>query len=187
MVKGIVIPAAGEEPLEVRDFHQLEDCQGAVGGWIEAVDIAALGVTLYVNEEGVLRRLPFNSRASMLWWYHVPASRQGAVLVGDAVVVGWPDKHGNSTDLAEDIHGLLIDAEPRAVVIELAAEPRGAERASLLATGRGRWYLRRPPYPDYFAALAGAISLYESESGASRTEVRRVSDLSFALRRHLDS
>lgn len=67
MVRGIVIPADAEKPLEQRDFAQLEDYQAAVDGWIEAVDIHGLGVTVYVNEEGLLRHLPPNSRASCLW------------------------------------------------------------------------------------------------------------------------
>jgi len=37
-----------------------------VDGWIEAVDVPNLGITIYVNEEGVLRHLPFNPRASIL-------------------------------------------------------------------------------------------------------------------------
>ena len=68
MVRGIVIRAAGEEPLEERHFFGLEDYQSAVGGWIEAVDIPSIGVTVHVNEEGLLQQLPFNRRATFLWW-----------------------------------------------------------------------------------------------------------------------
>lgn len=76
MVSGIVIPAAAESSLEEREFANLEDYQAAVGGWIEAVDLPSFGVTICVNEEGLLRHLPFNSRASFPWWYHVSAARQ---------------------------------------------------------------------------------------------------------------
>ncbi len=115
MVRGIVIPAAGEDPLEERDFAALEDYQAAVGGWIEAVDIAALGVTVYVDEEGLLRHMSINTRATLLWWAHVPEVRQQAVLVGDAVVVGVPDRHGESTDIPPAVRDALFSAESSAL------------------------------------------------------------------------
>ena len=66
MVKGIYVPIDESEPLELREFATFDDCQAAVDGWIEAVDVPNLGITIYVNEEGVLRHLPFNPRASIL-------------------------------------------------------------------------------------------------------------------------
>ncbi len=96
MVKGIYVPADGDEPLEVREFNGLEDYQRAVEGWIEPVDVLDLGITIYVIEEGLLRHLPFNSRATFLWWYHGPAARQSAMLVGNAVIVGMPDEQVKS-------------------------------------------------------------------------------------------
>jgi hypothetical protein len=50
MVKGLVIPADPELPIEVREFNKLEDYQAAVGGWIEAVDVPPLGISTYVNQ-----------------------------------------------------------------------------------------------------------------------------------------
>lgn len=107
MVKGLIIPAEASASIEVRGFERLEGYQAVVGGWIEPVDIPDLGITVYVNEEGLLRHLPPNSRATFLWWYHVPESRQRAMLVGDAVIVGWPDQNGDSTDLPEEVIELL--------------------------------------------------------------------------------
>lgn len=66
MAQGIYGPAEGQP--EKREFTCLEDYQAAVGGLIEAVDVPDLGITIYVNDEGLLRHLPFNSRASFLWW-----------------------------------------------------------------------------------------------------------------------
>ena len=77
MVQGIIIPADNTAPLTTRTLDSLEDYPRAVGGWFEAVDIPDLGVTMYVNEEGLIRDLPFNRRATFLW-----RSRRG----------GWP--HG---------------------------------------------------------------------------------------------
>jgi hypothetical protein len=62
-----------------------------VGGWIEPVDVPSLGITICVNEEGLIRQLPRDPRATFLWWFHVPANRQKAILVGDALLAGMAD------------------------------------------------------------------------------------------------
>ncbi|WP_341210582.1 DUF3846 domain-containing protein [uncultured Microbacterium sp.] len=82
MLNGIYVPVDESELLEQREFATLDGYQAAVGGWIETVDVPGLGITIYANEEGLLRRLPFNSRASFLWWYHVSGAQ--AMLVGNA-------------------------------------------------------------------------------------------------------
>lgn len=130
MVQGIVIPADAESPLRRRDFARLEAYQAAVGGWIEAVDLLNFGVTIYVNEEGLLRHLPLNSRASFLWWYHVPEMRQKAMLVGDAVPIGLPDRNGNSTDLPDAVREILLSSAGTA--------SRWVLRAPLSGTATGR-------------------------------------------------
>ncbi len=119
MVSGLIIPADGERPIEEREFAQLEDYQAAVGGWIEAVDLPSIGVTIYVNEGGLIRQLPFNSRASFLWWYHVPEARQKAMLVGDAVMVGMPDRRGDSTDLPATVSNLLLVSQRYRVEVRM--------------------------------------------------------------------
>lgn len=88
MTKGIVVPHDAEAALEVREFSEFGDYQQAVGGWIEAIDIPSLGIMVFVNEEGLLKHLPLNSRMTFLWWFQVPEARQRAMLVGDAVIVG---------------------------------------------------------------------------------------------------
>lgn len=106
MVKGLFVPADETAPIDIREFAALDDYQNAVGRWIEPVDIPSLGVTIYVNEEGLIRQLPLNARATFLWWFHVPAPRQKAMLVGDAVLVGMPDHKGDSTDVPSAVIGL---------------------------------------------------------------------------------
>ena len=75
MVHGIIIPSDNTAPLRTAMLDSLEDYQRAVGGWFEAVDIPDLGVTMYVNEDGLIRDLPFNRRATFLWRIHVPQAR----------------------------------------------------------------------------------------------------------------
>jgi len=98
MVQGILIPASDAAPPELRSFETLEQYQDAVGGWIEAVDVPDREVTLFVNEEGLVLGLPFNRRATYFWWHFVPHVASRARLVGDVVLVGWPNQHGDSTD-----------------------------------------------------------------------------------------
>ncbi|MDQ1206090.1 DUF3846 domain-containing protein [Microbacterium sp. SORGH_AS_0862] len=110
MVRGVLIPAADSRDLTAYDAIELEDYQRAVGGWIEAVDLPTFGSTLFVNEEGLLRGLPFNRRATFLWWFHVQRARHQARLVGDALLVCSPDATGEATDLPDDaLRALLSD------------------------------------------------------------------------------
>ena len=80
----VVFRASGS--VEVKAFSSpempLEWLQNAVGGWIEIVRGVGLpdGGLLVVNEEGLLRGLPFNPVASFLY------SAGNAPIVGDAVV-----------------------------------------------------------------------------------------------------
>lgn len=147
MVKGIIIPTEADDPITEYEVSALEDYQAVVGGWIEPVDIHALGITVYVHEEGLLRNLPFNSRATFLWWYNVPQSRQSAMLVGPALAVGLPDRNGDSTDIPP-------------AVIELLTEP-GVWRVEVRTHGDPNWYRNQVTYDDYFEALVWAMVTLE--------------------------
>jgi hypothetical protein len=162
MVKGAHVPARITHPIVVREFEQLEDYQLSVGGMIEAVDIQLLRITVYVNEEGLLRGLEFNPRATFLWWYHVPEARQKAMLVGDAVIVGWPDAEGNSTDLPDDL--LAIFTQPGDFWLE-AQWQLGDEWARVETP---------MPYGDYFDALVWALILVEKGKPHELKVVSRV-------------
>lgn len=158
MVKGLVIPADPELPIEVREFNKLEDYQAAVGGWIEAVDVLPLGITTYVNEEGLLRQLPFNSRATFLWWYELPHVRHQAKLVGDAVVVGLPDGDGESTSIPESTLALLTGKVQYAVMTLVGDSPL--------------WVSHPFAYDDFFEAVVWAMIL--SDRVTDTREVRVV-------------
>jgi hypothetical protein len=147
MVRGIVIPADAGKDLEEREFAELEDYQAAVGGWIEAVDLLDLGVTIYVNDEGRLNGLPFNSRVSFLWWYHAPEARQSAMLLGDAVLVGMPDRRGNATDLPDAARGLLLSPIAYRVEVRTIGDPK--------------WHSNQATFSDYWEAIIWAMVLLE--------------------------
>lgn len=177
MVKGIYVPVDETESLEQREFATLDDYQVAVDGWIEAVDVPGLGITIYVNEEGLLRRLPFNSRASFLWWYHVPGAHQ-AMLVGNAVIVGLPDENGDSTDVPQVVIDLLTGASEYAVAIQMGgtSEPGGLDTklSSVLLPlthGDPSWCISVTRHEDYFSAAAWAVVFRERWTDAVNVRV----------------
>lgn len=98
MVQGIIIPADNSASLTVATFETLEDYQQVVGGWIEAVDIPDLGVTIYVNEEELIRDLPFNRRATFLWRFHVPQAREQSALTRAVVTHDHRPSSWSATD-----------------------------------------------------------------------------------------
>ncbi|TYL51179.1 DUF3846 domain-containing protein [Agromyces mariniharenae] len=161
MVNGIVIPIYDNEPITELQVEKLEDYQAVVGGWIEPVDIPALGVTIYVHEEGRLLNLPFNSRASFLWWYFVPEARQRAMLVGPALLVGLPNRSGESTN----VPGWVVELLTRS----------GVWRVEVLTVGDPKWYSNQVTYDDYFEALVWAMVTLERWSAAEDVRIVPVS------------
>ncbi len=158
MTKGIVVPHDAEAALEVREFSDFGDYQKAVDGWIEAVDIPSLGVMVFVNEEGLLKHLPLNSRMTFLWWFHVPEARQRAMLVGNAVIVGAPDEEGNTTDVPEAVISLLMETQVYRVEVQVIGETE--------------WHRNAAKYTDYWEAVIWAMLLLER--WALATDVRVV-------------
>nr|WP_278102317.1 DUF3846 domain-containing protein [Microbacterium proteolyticum] len=160
MVQGIIIPADNTAPLKTATLDSLQDFQRAVGGWIEAVDIPDLGVTMYVNDEGLIRDLPFNRRATFLWRFHVPQARD-ARLVGDVAVVGVADGEGENTELPMDLRRRLI-------------EP-GVYRVRTRQRGGSRWQEEPVDRDDYVETVIWAALLQEM-SPALEVRVERVED-----------
>lgn len=149
MARGVIIPARITHKIDVAEFKALEDYQFFVGGLIEPVDLPLLGATMYVNEEGRLRGLEFNPRATFLWWYWEPAARQKAMIVGDVVVVGQPDEDGNSTDLSQELLAIFTQ--------------RGEYRIEVQWKEGDDWEMvvAPQPYLDYFDALVWVLILAE--------------------------
>ena len=146
MVQGIIIPADNTAPLRTAALDSLEDYQRAIGGWFEAVDIPDLGVTMYVNEEGLNRDLPFNRRATFLWRFHVPLARD-ARLVGDVAVVGLTDYEGEKTELPRELARRLL-------------EP-GVYRVRTREHAEGRWHEEPIDRDDYLETVIWAALLQE--------------------------
>lgn len=157
MVRALRIPTEADDPITEIEVSKLEDYQAAVGGWIEPVDIAELGVTIYVHEEGLVLNLPVNSRATFLWWYFVPEARQKAVLVGPAVVVGLPNRNGDSTPVPDEVVRLLTGPGEWRVDIRVRDDPT--------------WHPSLATYTDYFEALVWSMVALERVRDAENVRV----------------
>ncbi|KZE43301.1 DUF3846 domain-containing protein [Microbacterium sp. T32] len=161
MVQGIIIPADNTAPLRASALDSLADYQRAVGGWFEAVDIPDLGVTMYVNEEGLIRDLPYNRRVTFLWRFHVPQARD-ARLVGDVAVVGLTDSHGETTELPNELRERLL-------------EP-GVYRVRSRERGKDQWHEEPIDRNDYVETVIWAALLLEM-SPALEVRIESVEDL----------
>ncbi len=157
MVSGLEIPADPDEPIREIRVESLEDYQAVVDGWIEPVDVPALGVTVYVNEEGLLRSLPFNNRAAFLWWFHVPEVRHRAMLVGSALVVGAPNRAGENTDIPTDVARTLTRV--------------GTWSVEVKSVDDNAWHPVAGAYTGYFEALVWAMVVLERWPSASDVRV----------------
>jgi hypothetical protein len=99
MKSAIVIKTSGEIlHLDLKASDELEALQSAVGGWIEAVDLAE-DLTMWVNEEGKIKGLDLNSIATALFDKHFKNSFD--VIVGDIVLTGGTNSKGNTVGLTE--------------------------------------------------------------------------------------
>ena len=87
--------------VEVKSIEpELETLQAMVGGYIEGVTPPHGRWTAYVDEEGLLKGLPLNRRATVM------ARQLGAgdvILVGPAVFLGPADDEGYDTDVTAEV------------------------------------------------------------------------------------
>ena len=96
-MKALVLTATGE--VKELDGITLQDLQSAVGGWVQAIDLAE-DLTMWLNEEGKLTGLPHNTTAQKLWdkTFWVGSD----FVVGDVVLTGGTDEEGVTLPLGDD-------------------------------------------------------------------------------------
>lgn len=110
-MKVAVIAADFAVPVRVDevDSINLAYLQKQVGGYIEVIDVNDYeepDMSMWLNEEGKIERLPFNPRATALArGYIMP----GDVIVGDVVMTGGVDHEGESTGLTEEQVAMLLE------------------------------------------------------------------------------
>jgi hypothetical protein len=77
----------------------LNKLQTAVGGWVQAIDLAS-DLSMWCNEEGKLTGLPHNPYAQYMWDKVFGAHTD--YLVGDIVLTGGTDSEGETIGLTQE-------------------------------------------------------------------------------------
>jgi hypothetical protein len=98
-----IIPADQDLPVRFEDIEPgLASYQKIVGGYIEAVRLVdgplSVAMDYYCNEDFLAEQLPYNARATLL--YFLSFEVQGYIC-GDVVCIGGVDRYGNDVGLSE--------------------------------------------------------------------------------------
>lgn len=158
MFRAIQIPQDEQRPLYKVQINDLAGMQAAVGGYIEIVDLTPLHASLVIAEEGKLMNLEINRRATLLFWLLFPSIRGRDAIVGDVLIVGHPDKDGNTTDAPAEVVELLFETK------SYKAEFQTFDDAK-----KFNGNLRR--FEDYFEAANYALLKAQSWTAVQRTRV----------------
>ena len=103
VVKAVVIPPSGKARVQdVPEPDGLDALQALVGGNIEAVRHPD-GYHGYINDEGKLNGLPYNSAATQLF---APALFTGDYIAGTIVLLS-DDGEGGEADCPQEVIDLL--------------------------------------------------------------------------------
>lgn len=95
MINGICIPATITDPARLVEIADSESLGTLVGGWLEALMIDGT-TTCYLNEEGKLKGLPVNVRATAMLAHRLAPSD---MIVGDVVLLGFDPETGDDLSL----------------------------------------------------------------------------------------
>ncbi|BAS17577.1 hypothetical protein AHiyo8_58800 [Arthrobacter sp. Hiyo8] len=158
MIHAIQIPQDEERPLYKVAIENLAGMQAAVGGYIEIIDLGPLMASLIINEEGKLEKLPINRRATLLFWLLFPSIRHRDAIVGDVLIVGHPDKDGNTTDAPANVVELLFETKSYKAEFQTFDHPT-----------KFNGNLRR--FDDYFEAANYALLKAQAWTAVEQTRV----------------
>jgi hypothetical protein len=111
MARGVVIDVYGKKSI-TNFTHEtaLSTLQKKVGGYVEALQLPSLELTLWCDEEGLLHNREPNFTATKIIYEHGINSQ--AVIVGDVVITSdRTDDEGNILDMTDEQLSLLIGYE----------------------------------------------------------------------------
>jgi hypothetical protein len=113
-ITGLVIPAHPKysvREIQVRPDN-LEDFREAVGGGsIQVLILEHPEASVYIDDEGKLKGLRPNPRATALLWVHRTAYVGQDFIAGDALLVGPPDRAGYDKAIPPELLNLLTKTE----------------------------------------------------------------------------
>lgn len=114
----LVVPADRTAPLSyvLIPPDGLDQLQQLVGGYIEGVPSQHHGLAAWCNEEGRLRGLPLNDRATSWWQRHGFDVGHDDDLRGDVVFHGVNDE-GDEADVPASVVAQLLEVERAAVPV----------------------------------------------------------------------
>jgi hypothetical protein len=161
-INSIVIPADEEFSLSQRPLERgnLTDYRELVDGEIEGISLLRPPARMYVNEEGKLRGLPMNRRATLLLWMHNKAFRYGDIIAGNAFLLGPTGDDGGETAVPEEYAQLLFRAES----FHVEAHMRGGQQLP-----QHIW-----PFDNWLEAYAFALEWALGPGNRQRPEVADV-------------
>ena len=135
-INSIVIPAVETDELrqDELDATSLAERQGLVGGLIEPLDLVEPPACMYMNEEGKQLELPVNRRATLLAWVHNRDFRYRDVIVGDVLLVGRADKHGQDTTVPDEFIELIFTATRLRAEVRLQGDDEWREQGAIFDT-----------------------------------------------------
>lgn len=99
MKLAVKISTTGEVTELDMTADSLQTLQTAVGGWVQAIDLAS-DLTMWCNEEGKLNGLPHNPYAQFMWDKAFGAHTD--YIVGDVVLTGGTDDEGYTLGLTAE-------------------------------------------------------------------------------------
>ncbi len=118
MVKSIVIPHDPARSPRLRHLATASEFQAAVDGWLEPIEMPALGVTVYVNEAARRDHHPINCRAMALWWLYTADPMEYPIFLGDVVLTGIGDSE-ESGGVSDVIMRDIFEAREFIVQVQL--------------------------------------------------------------------
>ncbi len=159
MLTAIVVPADPEQParLEQLGKNNLDAYRRLVGGNIEVVSLERPPASLYFNEEGKFTGLSLNLRATALLWAHNSAFRGRDNILGDAFILGPPDRQGDDTSAPEELVALLFHT--------------GSFRVLIKNQGDERYFGHLPTYDSWFTAYVRGVELAQRWSQIEEIQV----------------
>jgi hypothetical protein len=86
------------ETVEVVEINGYDELKAQLdGGWLEGLRLSD-DAFAYVDEEGIMKGLPYNAVATELCTRLKTGLQQGDFIKGTMIVVGTPDENGDETD-----------------------------------------------------------------------------------------